>query len=348
MGLVDGKVAFITGAARGQGRAHAVRLAEEGADIVGVDICADISSVQYPLATQEELEETAAMVEKTGRRSLFRRADVRSFSDLRDAVASSLVEFGHIDIVIANAGIVSSLVDVSEEQTVVGWDDVVAVNLTGTWNTVRACAPSMIERGTGGSIILISSTAGLKAMASPGSLGGEAYAASKHGIVGLMRSFAVELSQSRIRVNSIHPTGVDTMMINNEATQKSLASFSHATSPLLNLLPVELLQPGDISESVLFLASDLSRYITGVALPVDAGFTARSDNCVIPGWQQRACARIDRLIAFNHATLGRSRARLGSRHALRTPLLLLSANLGSASSGGRCRSGTSSSGGSRW
>lgn len=275
MALLTGKVAFITGVARGQGRSHAVRLAEEGADIVGVDICADISSVAYPMATENDLEETASLVEKAGRRALLRRVDVRSFDELRTAVAAGVAEFGHLDVVVANAGIATMGVNLPEDELAASWEAVIGVNLTGVWNTVRACARPMIERDEGGSIILTSSTAGLKGLSAPGSIGNEAYGAAKHGVVGLMRQFAVELSTSRIRVNSIHPTGVNTMMVRNEAMEKFLGEFPDATASLTNLLPVELLEPRDISDAVLFLASDLSRYITGVTLPVDAGFTAK-------------------------------------------------------------------------
>ncbi|MDA8046655.1 MAG: mycofactocin-coupled SDR family oxidoreductase [Actinomycetota bacterium] len=275
MALLEGKVAFITGAARGQGRAHALRLAEEGADVIGVDLCADIDSVKYSLGSEEELQETAELVERTGRRAVTLRADVRRSADLRAAVAAGLAELGHIDIVVANAGIASMGVGPTDEELEESWDDVIAVNLTGVWNTVRACAPPMIERNEGGSIILTSSTAGLKGLTSPGRLGSEAYGASKHGVVGLMRQFAVELSAARIRVNSVHPTGVDTMMIRNPMMEKFLGEFPEAVNNLSNLLPVEVLEPRDVSDTVLFLASDLSRYITGVTLPVDAGFTVK-------------------------------------------------------------------------
>jgi len=275
MALVEGKVAFITGAARGQGRSHAVRLAEEGADIVGVDLCADIATVPYPLGSEEELEETADLIQKTGGRALMRTADVRRPAELRDAVAAGISQFGPIDIVVANAGIATMGFDTTDQEKEAAWEDVIAVNLTGVWNTVRACVGPMIERGEGGSIILTSSTAGLKGLSAPGSFGNEAYGAAKHGVVGLMRQFAVELSKDRIRVNSVHPTGVDTMMVRNPAMDKFLGEFPDAMSSLTNLLPVELLQPRDISDAVLFLASDLARYITGVTLPVDAGFTVK-------------------------------------------------------------------------
>jgi SDR family mycofactocin-dependent oxidoreductase len=271
MGLLDGKVAFITGVARGQGRSHAVRFAEEGANIIGVDICADIATVPYPMASETDLDETVTLVEQIGRRMVTCRSDVRSGAGMRFAVAAGLRQFGHIDIVVANAGIAIMGQDFTDEEYEAAWDDVIAVNLTGVWNTVRACAPSMIARGQGGSIILTSSTAGLKALSFGGSLGGEAYGASKHGVVGLMRQFAAKLAKANIRVNSVHPTGVETMMIRNPMMER----FIEEGSGLTNLLPVEILQTGDVSDAVLFLASDLSRYITGVTLPVDAGAVAR-------------------------------------------------------------------------
>ncbi len=275
MGLVDGKVAFITGAGRGQGRSHAVRLAEEGASIIAVDLCADIDEVPYPMACGEDLQETAQLVRAAGGRVLTARADVRRAGELRDAARAGIAEFGYIDIVLANAGIATMGTDLTDDEYEAAWDAVLDVNLKGVWNTVRACAPAMIERGEGGAIVLTSSTAGLKGLSSPGSFGHEGYGAAKHGVVGLMRQFAVELSSARIRVNTVHPTGVDTMMVNNAAMEKFLGAFPDAVSSLTNLLPVELLQPRDISDAVLFLVSDLARYITGVTLPVDAGFTVK-------------------------------------------------------------------------
>ena len=275
MGLVDGKVAFITGAGRGQGRSHAVRLAEEGASIIAVDLCADIDEVPYPMACGEDLQETAHLVRAAGGRVLTAKADVRRAGELREAARAGIAEFGHIDIVLANAGIATMGTDLTDDEYEAAWDAVLDVNLKGVWNTVRACAPAMIERGEGGAIVLTSSTAGLKGLSSPGSFGHEGYGAAKHGVVGLMRQFAVELSSARIRVNTVHPTGVDTMMVNNAAMEKFLGAFPDAVSSLTNLLPVELLQPRDISDAVLFLVSDLARYITGVTLPVDAGFTVK-------------------------------------------------------------------------
>jgi SDR family mycofactocin-dependent oxidoreductase len=275
MGLIDGKVAFITGAARGQGRSHAVRLAEEGADIIAVDLCADVATVPYSLATEEDLDETVELVRQTGRRIIARRADVRRIGELRAAVSAGLAELGQIDIVLANAGIATMGVDLDDDEVEASWQAVIDINLTGVWNTVRACAPPMIDRGAGGAIVLTSSTAGLKGLASPGAFGNEAYGAAKHGVVGLMRQFAIELSPARIRVNTVHPTGVDTMMVRNPAMEKFLGAFPDAMSSLTNLLPVEVLQPRDVSDAILFLVSDAAQYITGVTLPVDAGFTVK-------------------------------------------------------------------------
>jgi SDR family mycofactocin-dependent oxidoreductase len=274
MGLLDGKVAFITGAARGQGRSHAVRLAEEGASIIATDGCADIDAVPYPLSDAQDLAEAADLIRQTGAKVLTAKADVRRFGELKAAVAAGLTEFGHIDIVLANAGIATMGLDLTEAQMEAAWDAVIDVNLKGVWNTVRACAPSMVERGEGGAIVLTSSTAGLKGLTSPGAFGNESYGAAKHGVVGLMRQFAVEFSNANIRVNTVHPTVVDTMMVNNAAMEKWIATFPETTA-LTNLLPVVMLQPRDISEAVLFLVSDQAKWITGVTLPVDAGFTVK-------------------------------------------------------------------------
>ena len=276
MGQLDRKVAFITGAGRGQGRSHAVRLAAEGADIVATDICSDLADVPYPLATADDLAETAALVEKEGRRVLARQADVRDYHQLRQVADEAIDELGPIDVVVANAG-VAAMATEFDDQDLLGqvWDTVIGVNLTGVWNTVRVTAPSMIDTGTGGSIVLISSTAGLKGLGAPGQIGNEAYGASKHGVVGLMRGFANALAMHNIRVNTIHPTGVRTPMVENEAMAQFLAAFPDAVNTMTNLLPVELLEPTDISDAVVFLASDAAKYITGVTLPVDAGFTSK-------------------------------------------------------------------------
>jgi SDR family mycofactocin-dependent oxidoreductase len=267
-GPLAGKVALITGAARGQGRAHAVRLAADGADIIGVDICASIASVPYPLATTDDLAATVKLVEDTGARIVAKEADVRDRASLSDAVHAGIDELGRLDIVVANAGIAPM------QSGDDGWRDVIDVNLTGVYNTIKAAIPTMIKQGSGGSIVLISSAAGLAGVGSPdaGSVG---YAAAKHGVVGLMRVYANLLAKQNIRVNSIHPTGVETPMIDNDFTRGWLAKMaaeSDSPGSMGNALPVEVLQPEDIANAVAWLVSDQARYITGVTLPVDAGF----------------------------------------------------------------------------
>ncbi|MDT7762693.1 MAG: hypothetical protein QOC63_2113 [Mycobacterium sp.] len=268
MASLAGRVAFITGAARGQGRAEAVRLASDGADIVAVDLCDQIASVPYPMSTPEDLAATVKLVEDTGARIVAQRADVRDRDSLRTALQAGLDEFGRLDIVIANAGIAPMQ---SGED---GWRDVIDVNLTGVHNTVEAAIPTMVEQGEGGSIVLTSSAAGLAGIGShdAGAIG---YTAAKHGIVGLMRLYANLLAPHSIRVNSVHPSGVDTPMINNKFTRGWLAKMveeSDTTLGMGNALPVQVLQPEDIANAVAWLVSDEARYITGVTLPVDAGF----------------------------------------------------------------------------
>ncbi len=265
---LDGKVAFITGAARGQGRAHAVRLATDGADIIAVDLCDQIASVPYPLATPDDLAATVKLVEDTGSRIVAARGDVRDRASLSSALQAGLDEFGRLDIVVANAGIAPM------QSGDDGWHDVIDVNLTGVYNTIKVAIPTLVKQDTGGSIVLISSAAGLAGVGSPdaGSVG---YAAAKHGVVGLMRVYANLLARQNIRVNSIHPTGVETPMIDNDFTRGWLAQMAAAVDnpgTLGNALPVEVLQPEDIANAVAWLVSDQARYITGVTLPVDAGF----------------------------------------------------------------------------
>jgi SDR family mycofactocin-dependent oxidoreductase len=267
-GSLKGKVALITGAARGQGRAHAVRLASEGADIIAIDLCDQIASVPYPLATPDDLAATVKLVEDTGARIVAKEADVRDRASLSAAAQAGVDELGRLDIVVANAGIAPM------QSGDDGWRDVIDVNLTGVYNTIKAAIPTMVKQGMGGSIVLISSAAGLAGVASPdaGSVG---YAAAKHGVVGLMRVYANLLATQSIRVNSIHPTGVETPMINNDFTRGWLAKMaadSDSPGSMGNALPVEVLQPEDIANAVAWLVSDQARYITGVTLPVDAGF----------------------------------------------------------------------------
>lgn len=267
-GPLNGRVALITGAARGQGRAHAVRLAADGANVIAVDLCAQIDSVPYPLATPEDLAETVKLVEDTGARIVAKQGDVRDRESLSAAVQAGLDEFGRLDIVVANAGIAPM------QSGGDGWRDVIDVNLTGVHHTVEAAIPTMVSQGSGGSIVLISSAAGLAGIGSAdaGSIG---YAAAKHGMVGLMRVYANLLARHNIRVNSIHPSGVDTPMINNEYTRRWLADLvAQSDSPpdMGNALPVQVLAPADIADAVAWLVSDQARYLTGVALPVDAGY----------------------------------------------------------------------------
>lgn len=272
MGRVEGKVAFITGAARGQGRSHAVRLAEEGADIIAIDICAQIDSVPFPMARPEDLAETVAQVEALDRRIVAVQADVRDHAAVQRAVDDGVAQLGRLDIVSANAGIYShGLLADMEPQT---WQDMIDVNLTGVYYTCRAAIPHLMAGGRGGSMILTSSSVGIRAIANLGH-----YGSAKHGVVGLMRTLALELAPHMIRVNSIHPTSVDTDMIHNDSMYSLLMpGVAEPTREMcgeilegINALPVPWVEPRDISNAVLFLASDEARYITGVTLPVDCG-----------------------------------------------------------------------------
>ncbi|MEV1129132.1 mycofactocin-coupled SDR family oxidoreductase [Agromyces sp. NPDC049794] len=273
MGRVEGKVAFITGAARGQGRSHALRLAEEGADIIAIDICEAIPENNYPPATEEDLAETVRMVEALDRRIVAEKADVRNFDQLKAAVDKGVAELGRLDIVSANAGIAGSFnkaEDIPDDE----WVNMQEINLSGVWRTCKAAIPHIRAGGRGGSIILTSSDAGLFAFPNIAH-----YVSAKHGVVGLMRTLALELAPDMIRVNSVHPTVVDTPMVNNEATFKlfrpdlenpTVDDFKEAAGGI-NALPIPWVEARDISNALLFLASDEARYITGVPLPVDAG-----------------------------------------------------------------------------
>ena len=267
-GRVAGKVALITGAARGQGRSHAVRLAAEGADIVAVDVCAPVADISYATATPADLDETARLVEAAGGRVVTRIVDVRDSAGLAAAVTGGVEELGRLDIAVANAGVCS--IQRWDEVTPALWDTVVGINLTGVWNTCTAAIPHLLAAG-GGSMILVSSTAGLKGQPflTP-------YVASKHGMVGIMRSLANELAARHIRVNSLHPTGVDTPMLNGmTGLTERIEASPDVGSLFLNSLPVDLVRPEDISDAVLFLASDEARYVTGLTMTVDAGASAR-------------------------------------------------------------------------
>lgn len=271
MARLEGKAAFITGAARGQGRAHAVRLAAEGADIIALDICHDIDSIDYPNATPDELDETVKLVEKEGRRIIARQADVRDADAVGQVVNDGVGEFGRLDIVVANAGIVRLSGGGDSRQI---FRDIIDVNLIGVWNTVQAAIPALIDGGRGGSIVITSSSAGLKGTGSDRA-GGQAYTASKRGLVGLMQVWANELAQYSIRVNTIHPTGVATGMVMNETMAAMFAANDPALASMQNALPIEILQPEDIAGAVAWLVSDEAKFITGVAWPLDAGFSVR-------------------------------------------------------------------------
>ncbi|MGE2836017.1 mycofactocin-coupled SDR family oxidoreductase [Mycobacterium sp. SMC-4] len=272
MGKLNERVAFITGVARGQGRSHAVRLAGEGANIIGVDVCADIPSNGYPMATREELDETVGLVEAAGGKMLASVADVRDFHQLQAALDAGVEQFGRLDIVCANAGIATmTFRELTIEEELEQWTDVLDVNLVGAFHTARAAIPHLIAGQRGGCIIFTSSTAGLKGFGGFQG-GGLGYAASKHGIVGLMRTLANALAPHSIRVNTIHPTAVRTMMAVNPAMTAFLEAYPDGGPHLQNPMPVDMLEPEDVSAAIAYLASDDAKYVTGVTFPVDAGF----------------------------------------------------------------------------
>ncbi|BBY43913.1 mycofactocin-coupled SDR family oxidoreductase [Mycolicibacterium celeriflavum] len=265
-GRVAGKRVLVTGAARGMGRNHAVRLAEEGADLILVDICESLPEVEYPLSSPEDLDETARLVEKCGGRAVTSVVDVRDAAALTEAVDAAVSELGGLDAAVANAGVLT--VGTWETTTSEQWRTVVDVNLIGSWNTCAAALPHLVDRG--GSLVLISSAAGLKG--TPLHL---PYTASKHGVVGLSRALANELAAQNVRVNTVHPTGVPTGM-----TPESLHGLLGESRPdlvpiFLNALPIVMAEAIDISNAVLFLISDESRYVTGLEFKVDAGVTLR-------------------------------------------------------------------------
>lgn len=270
----EGKVAFITGVARGQGRRHAVEFAREGGSVIGVDICAQLPNVPYPLSTPEDLAETTRLIEQVGGASVLHVADVRDRAAMRAAVTEGVDRFGRLDVILANAGTYSPapIRWLSED----AWEETIAVNLSGVYRTVRAAIRPMVEADRGGAIVITSSTAGLK-----GFYGSTAYCAAKHGVVGFMRSLALEMAPHNIRVNTVHPTSVDTPMIHNDVFPQLVAPEKGADagwedaqaflSPQ-TALDVATVEDIDITSAVLWLASDEARYVTGVSLPVDAGF----------------------------------------------------------------------------
>ena len=276
VGRVAGKVAFITGAARGQGREHAIRLAEEGADIIAVDLCADVDAAGYPGATAADLDETAKLVEKSGRRIVTATADVRDLDGLRAALQQGVDELGRPDIVVANAGI-SGTPAPAAEIAEAAWQTMLDINLTGVWHTVKVAVPHMSD-GRGGSIILVSSMLGLRG-------GGYMahYASAKHAVVGLMNSLANELAPQWIRVNTIHPGNIRTPMLDNDQFTRmmrpdlSAPTLDDAAEVVgqFHMLPAPLIEARAVSDAVLFLSSDESKYITGASLPIDAGAVAK-------------------------------------------------------------------------
>ncbi|MCV7426562.1 mycofactocin-coupled SDR family oxidoreductase [Mycobacterium montefiorense] len=271
-GRLQGKVAFITGAARGQGRAHAVRFAEEGADIIAVDICQQIDSVAYPMACPEDLDETVNLVEKTGRRIVARHADVRDFTRLESVLANAVGELGRVDFVLANAGVAPGIG--LAEPPVKAYVDAIDVMLHGVYATVEAALPHLLEHGDGGAIVITSSAAGFKSpvrdfeMRNPGLAG---YTAAKHGVIGLMRYYATTLAEKEIRVNSVHPTGVATPMIQNDVMDDLIEKHPSFGAAMTNLLPVSVIDARDVTEAMIYLCAKSGRYITGTTLSVDAG-----------------------------------------------------------------------------
>ena len=272
MTTLDGHVAFITGAARGMGRAHAVKLASEGADIVALDVCTGFDFTGYPGATADDLKETARLVESHGRRILARQADVRDPEAVDAVVAEGMAQFGRLDIVVANAGVIRVT---DSDQRRRDFRAIVDVNLIGAWNTVDAAIPAMIAGGRGGSIVLTSSTQGIKA-SDTDQAGLQAYAASKRGLVALMQGWAQQLAPHSIRVNTIHPSGVATDMILNDTTMTLAAANDPWLLAQQNALPIALVQPEEIAAAVAWLVSDAAKFITGTSWPLDAGFTLRS------------------------------------------------------------------------
>lgn len=279
MGGFEGRVVFVTGAARGQGRSHAVRFAEEGADVIALDIAKDsIETVEYELGTEAELDETIALIERSGRRAIKGVADVRNLEEVQAVVDRGLAEFGKIDIVLANAGI--GTWGVGWELSAQMWQEMIDVNLTGVWNATRAALPSMVERGEGGCLVLTSSAAGINGYVSTAH-----YTAAKHGVVGLTKVLAQELGAHDIRVNCVCPTTVNSKMVDNDATFRLFRPDLENPGQDdvrdifagLNVIPdLPWIEPSDVTEAILWLASSRSQYVTGIALPIDAGNTIKT------------------------------------------------------------------------
>jgi SDR family mycofactocin-dependent oxidoreductase len=268
---IEGKVAFITGAARGQGRSHAVRFAEQGADIIAVDLCEQIASVAYPMSTPEDLDETVNLVEKTGRGIIAQRADVRDFEQLATVVQRGVAELGRLDFVLANAGVIPDGRTASE---LPAYRDAVDIMLNGAYFTIEAALPALLAHGDGGSIVITSSAAAFKSPSprfGTKNHGWAGYAAAKAGVIGLMQYYATTLAEKNIRVNTVHPTGVATPMIVNEYFDHYAIEHPEFAAAMQNLLPVSMVEPSDISEAMLYLCGHSGRYVTGSTLSVDAG-----------------------------------------------------------------------------
>jgi SDR family mycofactocin-dependent oxidoreductase len=268
MGRLAGKVALVTGAARGQGRNHAVRLAAEGADIIAIDVPGRYETLDYPMATPDDLAATAAAVEAHDRRVVSREADIRDAEAVQAAIAGAVAELGRLDIVVANAGVCA--LHAWDEVTPALWQEIVETNLTGTWNTISSTVPHLIAAG-GGSIICIGSTSALK-----GTPFFAPYVAAKHGVLGLAHAMANELARHSIRVNTVHPAGVKTHLTAALTRLDELIATDPPLGPIFtNALPIQWVEPDDISSAVIYLACDESRFVTGTDLRVDAGNTAR-------------------------------------------------------------------------
>jgi SDR family mycofactocin-dependent oxidoreductase len=275
-GQFDGKVAFITGAARGQGRTHAVRFAEEGADIIAFDLCEQLDSVAYPMPTREDLDETVRLVQKTGQRIVAEQGDVRNFERLKSVVTNGVAELGRLDFVLANAGIFPAAGE--QRLDVAAFVDAVDVNLKGVYFTIEAALPSLLGHSDGGAIVITSSAAGFKSVSTTFdsmSHGAAGYTAAKHGVIGVMRHYATSLAEKNIRVNSVHPGGVATPMIINEAMGRLVGDdpeFMKSQQPKLSMPPMD---PDVVSDMMVYLCGPSGRYLTGVALPMDGGLTLK-------------------------------------------------------------------------
>jgi SDR family mycofactocin-dependent oxidoreductase len=274
MGSLDGKVAFISGGARGQGRSHAIRLAEEGADIITFDICESIGTVAYAPATEDDLNDTVKAVEALDRRIIARKADVRDPQAVQAVLNDGLAELGRVDIVLANAGIMPIIGEKGAQLQ--AWHDAIDIMVTGVLHTCEAAIPKLVEQGDGGSIVITSSNAGLKGPVrtlSVKNYGFLAYITAKHGIVGLMRAYANVLGPYKVRCNTVHPTGVDTPMVNNPQFFELAEREPSLFEAMHNVLPVNMIEAIDVSNAILYLVSDAGRYVTGSEFKVDAGTT---------------------------------------------------------------------------